>query len=398
MNPRLVVVDAAGSPLEAIAVCAAIRSDSTDVPVLLIVAPADSETVERAVELGISHFAEEPITPQVLALRVRALALAAGGRTAGRERRVGHPTGCDGLTGLASRPSFLESLNRVIEQARARGHLAALLYLDIDRFKAVNDALGHAAGDVLLQHLARILEAQVRATDRVADGGAREGEVARIGGDEFTVLLSSVQRAEDARDVAHRILEAMKSPVPSHGYQVAATASIGIAIFPDDGEDAESLLRCADMAMYAAKALGRGRALAYRPSMGEVHDRRLAVEQQLRYALERDELEVRYQPRIDLANDLITGAEALLRWHSKELGEVPPKEFILVAEERSDRAHRRVGARDRVPTARAVAARRVERPSSLGECLEFAVRVEQLAADGDRRASRDRGGAACAGA
>ena len=268
VNPRLVVVDTVGSPPDAIGICAAIRLGSPDVPVLLIVAPGDSETVEQAVELGISHFAEEPITPKVLALRVGALLRAAGGRTAGRERRVDHPTGRDELTGLASRPAFLETMNRVTEQARTRGHLAALLYLDLDRFKAVNHALGHAAGDVLLQHVARILETQVRATDLVANGGAREGaDISRIGGDEFAVLLSKVRRAEDASDVAHRILEAMESPVPAHGHRVAATASIGIAIFPDDGEDAESLLRCADMAMYAAQARGRGRALPYRSSM-----------------------------------------------------------------------------------------------------------------------------------
>jgi diguanylate cyclase (GGDEF)-like protein len=334
-DPRVVVVDAAGSPAEAIGICAAIRSARPDVSVLLIAVRGDAETVEQALELGISQFAEEPMTLEVLALRIRALALAAGGGATGRERRIGAPPGCDGLTGLASRPSFVQTMNRVIEQARERGHLAALLYLDIDRFKAVNDALGHATGDVLLKHVARILETQVRATDLVVNGSAREegADVSRIGGDEFTVLLSKVRRAEDAVDVAHRIIEAMKSPISAHGYQVAATASIGIAIFPDDGADAESLLRSADMAMYAAKAYGRGRALPYQPSMGEVHDRRLAVEEALRSALEQGELEVHYQPRVDLANDVISGVEALLRWHSEELGEVPPKEFVPVAEE-----------------------------------------------------------------
>ncbi len=334
VNPGVVVLDAAGSPTEAIEICAALRPGSPDVSILMIVAAGDSETVEQGLELGVSDFAEDPVTPKVLALRVRALALAADGRPAGQERRAADPPARDGLTGLADRPSFLEAVNRVIERAREQDHIAALLYLDIDRFKAINDALGHATGDVLLQNVARILEDQVRATDLVSKGGAsEEADVSRMGGDEFTVLLSQVRDPGDAVDVAHRIIEAMKVPVPAHGYQVAATASIGIAIFPEDGEDAESLLRNGDMAMYAAKALGRGRALRYLPSMGELRVRRLEIEEQLRNALERNELEVHYQPRVDLANDLISGAEALVRWHSATLGEVPPKDFIPVAEE-----------------------------------------------------------------
>ena len=166
----------------------------------------------------------------------------------------------------------------------------------------MNDALGHAAGDVLLRHVARILEHQVRATDLVGAGSTRaDGDVSRIGGDEFTVLLSKVRRAEDAGDVARRILDAMKSPVLAEGYQVAATASIGIAIFPLDGERAEPLVHCADMAMYAAKSTGRGRYRFYRPSMGALHHRRLEVEGLVRTALENGELEVHYQPRVDVA-------------------------------------------------------------------------------------------------
>lgn len=334
VRPSAILLDAVEEPSEALSRYMAIRATvPADAEILLLVAQGDTLTVEKAVALGISHIAEEPCTPGVLALQVGGLACKAASPGGGGERRVGDPGNRDGLTGLASRPSFLETMDTVIEAARRGRHLAALLYLDIDRFKAVNDALGHGAGDALLQHVARILESQVRASDVVANEGVHGSGVSRIGGDEFTVLLSKVSRAEDAGDVARRILQAMKTPVLAHGYQVAATASIGIAIFPDDGGDAEALLRSADMAMYAAKSLGRGRCLRYRRSMGELHDRRLEVERHLRYAIERDELEVRYQPRVDLDNDLVCGVEALLRWHSRDLGDVQPREFVPIAEE-----------------------------------------------------------------
>jgi diguanylate cyclase (GGDEF)-like protein len=228
----------------------------------------------------------------------------------------------------------MQTMNRVLDRAKRSGQLAALLYLDLDRFKGVNDALGHGAGDALLQRVARTLETQVRPTDVVGSSTERAaGGVSRLGGDEFTVLLSQVTRVEDAGDVALRVVEALKVPASVNGYQLSTTASIGIAVFPIDGKDAGTLMRCADMAMYAAKEDGRGRYRFYRASMGQAHLRRLEIERYLRQALERDELEVRYQPRVDLANDVVSGMEALVRWKSPELGEVQPKEFIPIAED-----------------------------------------------------------------
>jgi predicted signal transduction protein with EAL and GGDEF domain len=142
-----------------------------------------------------------------------------------------------------------------------------------------------------------------------------------------------VRRAQDAGDVAHRILEAVKAPVSVAGYELSTTASIGIAVFPQDGQDAETLLKCADMAMYGAKAKGPGRYEFYQPSMGQAFVRRVELEKHLRHALERDEFEMRYQPRIDIRTGTMVGMEALIRWHSPELGWVQPREFIPVAEE-----------------------------------------------------------------
>jgi diguanylate cyclase (GGDEF)-like protein len=334
--PSAAVVDAARSTADALEICGKLLgSTERAIPVLVLLAPGDTATLLRGRTLGIRDFAEDPSSSEVLALRVQAmLEVAEESDRREIERRAPEQPGRDDLTGLSNRPSFLEGMDAVVERARSAGHHAALLYLDIDRFKAVNDALGHAVGDVLLQHVARILEDQVRATDLVQTGAsAMLGDASRLGGDEFTVLLSKVNQPEHAGEVARRILAAMRDPIMANGYQLASTASIGIAIFPQDGRDPETLLRCADMAMYAAKAEGRGRFRFYEPSMGAVHHRRLEVEQHLRTALHSGELEVHYQPRIDLGVDSICGVEALVRWRSPVLGEVQPKEFIPIAEE-----------------------------------------------------------------
>lgn len=333
VHPDAVVVDGVWSAGDALSSCGVVRraEATAATPILLVVSPGDVDTVERAIELGVTSFAEMPVSPEILALRIRAIL---GDTQEPRHAAVVREQAArDSLTGLSSRPSFMRTMNRVLARAAGDGEHAALLYLDLDRFKPVNDALGHAVGDALLQKVARIIETQVRATDVIGTGEIHEGDVSRLGGDEFTVLLSKVARPEDAGDVAQRILGAMRLPFSVDGYKLATTASIGIAIFPEDGDDAEKLLRCADMAMYSAKASGRGNYRFYQPAMGELHSRRLEVEQRLRYALDRNELEVRYQPRIDLREDRIAGMEALVRWNSQELCEVQPKEFIPVAEE-----------------------------------------------------------------
>ena len=338
VRPGAVIVDAAVSKKEALEVCAAIQQQSgkPGTPVFLIAAPADVDTIKRAIQLGVSDFAEVSDSGELLALRVEAMVRAAQERfqlyrEAARARTR---AGRDGLTGLDGRDSFTQSMDEALRRAKPDGYPAALLYIDLDRFKGVNDTLGHAVGDALLREVARLLKAEIRPTDVVSGAGTqRPGAVSRLGGDEFTVLLSKVRRAQDAVDVARRILEAVKAPVSVAGYELSTTASIGIAVFPQDGQDADALLKCADMAMYEAKAKGPGRCESYQASMGQAFVRRIELEKHLRHALERDKFEVRYQPRIDIRTDTMVGMEALIRWHSPELGWVQPKEFIPVAEE-----------------------------------------------------------------
>ncbi len=339
VRPGAVIVDAAASKKGALEACADIQRQQRGepaTPVFLIAAPADVATIKRAIRLGISDFAEASDSGELLALRVEAMVRAARERLQLHQEadRARTRASRDGLTGLAGRDSFTRSMDEALRHAKRDDYPAALLYIDLDRFKGVNDTLGHAVGDALLQKVARLLKGEVRPTDVVSAGGTQgAGAVSRLGGDEFTVLLSKVRRAQDAGDVARRILDAVKAPVSVSGYEFSITASIGIAVFPQDGRDAETLLKRADMAMYGAKAKGPGRYEFYQPSMGQAFVRRVELEKHLRHALERDEFEMRYQPRIDIRTDTMVGMEALIRWNSPELGWVQPREFIPVAEE-----------------------------------------------------------------
>jgi diguanylate cyclase (GGDEF)-like protein len=198
----------------------------------------------------------------------------------------------------------------------------AVLFLDLDDFKQVNDSLGHLVGDKLLQSVAARLTACVRVTDTVS----------RLGGDEFVVLLSEIELAEDAAAGATRMLAAVAAAHSIDNNDIHVSTSIGVSIYPDDGIDAESLIKCADTAMYQAKENGRQNYQFYEPTMNARAVERQFIEQGLRRALEKQEFELHYQPKLDLSTGLITGAEALIRWTHPTRGVIPPLEFIPVAE------------------------------------------------------------------
>jgi diguanylate cyclase (GGDEF)-like protein len=210
-----------------------------------------------------------------------------------------------------------------------------VLYLDVDRFKLINDSFGHAAGDLLLQAFARRLTASLRGTDVVAraDRDAPNAAVARLGGDEFTILLSEIRAPADPARIAERVLAALDHPFDLGGQAVAIGTSIGIALFPDDGEDPETLLKNADVAMYSAKAAGRNTLQFYSKELGARSLERLTMERELRVALERDELELHYQPQLDLASGAVEGFEALLRWRHPRHGLIAAQPIVALAEE-----------------------------------------------------------------
>ncbi len=238
----------------------------------------------------------------------------------------------DPLTGLPNRVLFLDRLGQSMERARRQGSVSAVLFVDLDRFKLVNDSLGHEAGDRFLAAIASRLERSVRTVDTVARVNS-EVTVARIGGDEFTILLEHVKHASDAIRVAERIQHCLKQPFELDGRHLFTSASIGIATSETAYSNAQDLLRDADTAMYRAKALGKARCEVFDVRMREAAIARLALETDLRRAIERNEFELHYQPIISLATGKLAGFEALVRWRHPERGLVSPEHFIGVAEE-----------------------------------------------------------------
>ncbi len=241
----------------------------------------------------------------------------------------------DGLTLLPNRRLFMEKLDLALENARRREGSLAVLFLDLDRFKQINDTLGHGAGDRLLQGVAERLRKCLRSSDAVARGEALNltDDVARLGGDEFIVSITNVTRGEDAARVARRLQEALEQPFKLDENEVFVTASIGISLFPQDGTDLESLLKNADAAMYHAKDAGRSNYQFYSKSMNAAALQRLTLENKLRRALERGEFQLYFQPQIDVRSWSIIGAEALIRWRHPHLGLIQPVDFIALAEE-----------------------------------------------------------------
>jgi len=238
----------------------------------------------------------------------------------------------DSLTGLGNRMLFRERIELAIAQARRSQLPFGVVFLDLDHFKRINDTFGHGEGDRLLQGVADRLVRSVRETDLVV---RPEGPpaISRLGGDEFTVLATGVADARDLAKVARRLLEVLQRPFFLAGHEVVITGSLGIAAFPADGDDAETLLRNADAAMYHAKQEGRNNFQFYTASMNAVALQRLILEGRLRGALERGELQVHYQPKLAADGRSVAGIEALVRWPDGELGMVMPDAFIPIAEE-----------------------------------------------------------------
>jgi diguanylate cyclase (GGDEF)-like protein len=251
------------------------------------------------------------------------------------EERIRYLAYYDGLTGLPNRQLFQEQLRRSLVWAEQRNQCVALLFLDLDRFKQVNDTLGHTLGDALLREVSERMTRCLRLGDSVsrADGLELKGEVSRLGGDEFTVLLAGLASGLDAAKVAQRVLDALAQPIRTGGYELYTTASIGIAVYPQDGRDLETLLRNADTAMYQAKSSHGNNFQFYTEALNATAARKLQLASRLRHALERDQLVLHYQPIRDAQSGAVCAAEALLRWSEPEMGAVGPEEFIPIAED-----------------------------------------------------------------
>jgi len=241
----------------------------------------------------------------------------------------------DTLTGLPNRQSFLIQLDEAIREAEPENSRIGILYLDLDNFKVINDSLGHKVGDSLLQDVAKRIASHVRGDDYIAAPGrdASTVQVSRLGGDEFTILLRNLSDSAEADAVADRLVRVMKDPLHCDGHQFVITPSVGIAVYPDDGDDLESLMKNADTALHHAKAAGRDRVTRFSGTMSVRSLERLDIEDSLRRAIENGDLELHYQPKMSLSTRDITGVEALVRWNHPERGPISPAKFIPIAEE-----------------------------------------------------------------
>jgi diguanylate cyclase (GGDEF)-like protein len=282
--------------------CILVRRDGSEVPIENSVAPI--------------HDREGKPTGAVVVFRdvsaARAMAL-----------EMTHSAQHDFLTGMPNRMLLNDRVNQAIAWAQRHAKKVAVLFLDLDGFKHINDSLGHATGDKLLQSVAKRLVDCVRGSDTVS----------RQGGDEFVVLLTEVGQSEDAAITARRMLQTVAQAHSVDQHDLHVTTSIGVSVFPDDGQDAETLIKNADTAMYQAKENGRQSYQFFKPAMNVRAVERQSIEESLRRALEREEFLVQYQPKVNLKTLEITGAEALIRWKHPVRGMVPPSDFIPIAED-----------------------------------------------------------------
>ena len=239
------------------------------------------------------------------------------------EERMRHIAQHDALTGLPNRMALLMRLAQLLPEARRHGWKIAMMFLDLDRFKIINDTLGHQIGDELLREVACRLSGVVRETDFVA----------RLGGDEFVIILPGISSAADAAIAAGKAIAALSSAIEANGHELHTSPSIGISLFPDDGPDANTILKNADTAMYHAKAAGRNNFQFFAAEMNQLTSERLNIEHKLRHAIARNELALCFQPQFDASGTTPTGVEALVRWHHPTEGMIPPARFIPVAEE-----------------------------------------------------------------
>lgn len=302
------------------------RAIAPHLPTVVFTGLDDEELARRALREGAQDYlikGELDARGLMRALRYAVDRKAMEENASALSREIAHSAQHDSLTGLPNRVLLHDRVSQAMAHAERHNTKVAILFLDLDGFKHVNDSLGHSIGDQLLQSIADRLGPCVRAGDTVS----------RQGGDEFVVLLSEVEKPEAVAIIGDRILEAVSAPHSINGETIHITTSVGISIFPDDGRTVETVIKNADTAMYQAKEMGRQSYRFFTAAMNERAVERRTLEEGLRYALERGEMKLHYQPKVNLRTGVISGAEALLRWTHPLRGEVSPSAFIPIAEE-----------------------------------------------------------------
>ena len=317
--PHIILLDALMPNLNGFEACKKIRmlKGSKHVPILIVTALDDEKSIERAFESGATDYIPKPVHFSVMRQRVSRLLQASRAEVHVRELAYQDP-----LTGLPNRTQFIDQVHKSLKKVRRTTEMLAIMFLDLDRFKYVNDTLGHDVGDMLLKAVAERIMSCVRGADTVA----------RLGGDEFTLALDGIEDRSVVSNIADKICKKLGEPYTFADRDIYVSASIGISMFPEDGNDIGLLMKRADTAMFRAKERG-GRYLFYEEEMEVVVTNKVEIEQDLRQSLEHDELDVYYQPKLDLKTSEISGMEALVRWNHPEKGQVKPGDFIPLAEE-----------------------------------------------------------------
>lgn len=317
--PDLVLLDAMMPEMDGFEACKKIRllEDAKHIPILIVTALDDDESVDRAFSVGATDYLPKPVHFAVLRQRISRLLRAV--RTEKHVRQLAYN---DPLTGLPNRTTFMARLTELLPKMRSNDELLAILFLDLDRFKLVNDTLGHSVGDLLLKAVAERLQRCVRGGDMVA----------RLGGDEFTVILDRVKSRDGIARIAQTICESLDRPFSFAGQEMFVSTSIGISMYPHDGTDIGTLMKHADTAMFRAKEVGRSY-FFYENHMEAAVTRKVEIEADLRRSIDRDQIDVYYQPKANLVTREIVGMEALVRWNHPTKGLVGPDEFIPLAEE-----------------------------------------------------------------
>jgi diguanylate cyclase (GGDEF)-like protein len=327
-QPDIVLTDILMPDMDGISMSREIKALNTGARIIVLTAISNTSFIIDAIDIGISHYVLKPVQIDKL---VSAVDSCLNGILLERqlwqqEEHIRHIAYHDPLTGLPNRELFNELLHLALAQAqRHNGNgLIAVLFLDLDRFKVINDTLGHSVGDQLLQAVAQRLKECCRRDRDV---------IARRGGDEFLILLPELDTTQEAARIAQKIIDAFAQAFVLPEHELFISTCIGISIFPDDGSDADTLVRNADMAMYRAKDHGRNQYHLYNLAINAQTSKRLAMEINLRKAMERSEFFLNYQPKVNVKTGRVVSFEALVRWRNPELGLVEPKQFIPLAEE-----------------------------------------------------------------
>lgn len=310
-----------------------IRNLDSRIDIVIATAYSDVDPSELSAQVppaGKMFYVQKPFHPH----EIRQISVALGQKWQA-ENKILQLAYYDSLTDLPNRAFFMTRIDQAINYAKKNEGTLAVMFLDLDNFKRINDTLGHDVGDELLRTVAMKIQHSLRSNDAVSRPLPEDYEeihLARLGGDEFTVLLTGLQQPKDALTVANRIRSELSKPMAIDKHKIVVTLSIGISLYPEDAQDVVGLLKNADMAMYFAKRTGRNNAQFYNDSMNDEALLRMNLENELRHAIERGEMSLNYQPQVHLGTGKITGLEVLLRWNNFTLGNVPPLDFIPIAE------------------------------------------------------------------